>query len=323
MYKKSLLNVLLLLVLTLAFTPLTLAADYTNSIGMKFKNISPGCFYMGSCREAKYLEAENKLRKQVGEPLITREVRCPSGASADVDALFREIPQHKVCITKGFQLGIYEVTVGQYKKFIADSGRNELLTDFITGSHSDKAAVSGVSWNDAQDFIKWLNKKEGGNHYRLPTEAEWEYAARAGTTTIYSWGNEVDLVFDYAWCIPTIGDKEYFYAHEVGRKKPNPWGLYDMHGNVWEWVQDLFSKIYYYKSPVDDPKGPSLEQVCIWNNILHSLQSSNPESSSTQLHVQRGGSWCNHLKAIRSACRGANPPDSHFINLGFRLLREP
>ena len=158
--KKSLTIIFLVLLSAFVFSEPMQAADYTNSIGMKFKNILPGCFYMGSCREAKYLEAENRINKKMGDPLITREMRCPSGVSADIDALFREVPQHKVCITRGFQLGIYEVTVGQYKKFIADAGRDELLTDFITNSHSDNAAVSGVSWNEADVEIILQRAKE-------------------------------------------------------------------------------------------------------------------------------------------------------------------
>ena len=324
--RKSL--AVIVLIYAFAFIQPTQAADYVNSIGMKFKKIQPGCFYMGSCREAKYLDAENEIRKSMGDSVITEKMRCPSGSNVDIDALSREFPQHKICITKGFQLGIYEVTVGQYKKFITDSGRNELLTDFITGSHSDNDAVSGVSWNEAQDFINWLNKKEGGSHYRLPTEAEWEYAARAGTTTIYSWGDNVDLASDYAWCIQTIDGKNHFYAHEVGCKKPNPWGLYDMHGNVWEWVQDLYSEIYYFDSPTNDPHGPALDQNRVppienWENFLKIMQSAPKKLLSEQYRVQRGGSWCDYLISLRSASRGANTPDSHYINLGFRLLREP
>jgi formylglycine-generating enzyme required for sulfatase activity len=104
----------------------------------------------------------------------------------------------------------------------------------------DHQPVGNVSWNDAQEFIKKLNDKEGNNKYRLPSEAEWEYAVRAGTTTRYSFGDDVSKLGDYAWCDSNSGGT----THETGQKEPNPWGLYDIHGNVWEWVQDWWHDNY-------------------------------------------------------------------------------
>ena len=275
----------LLLTLFLLTQPLQ-AADYTNSIGMKFKNIPAGSFYMGSCNLSAIDSAV-----------------CPSGERTDSDARDDETPQHKVRISRSFQIGIYEVTLGQFKQFIADAKRDDLLTDdFIkANSRDDSTAVSYVTWNDVQSFISWLNKKEGGSHYRLPTEAEWEYVARAGTTTKYSWGSSESQAESYAWYgknADYAGDK---YAHSVGRKKPNPWGLYDMHGNVWEWVQDWYDENYYRNSSATDPKG----------------------SSSIQYRVIRGGGWESDVSYLRSAYRGNYSPDECDNYLGFRLLRTP
>ena len=110
---------------------------------------------------------------------------CPSGAGIDDEAHDSETPQHEVHIRRGFRMGVHEVTLGQFKQYIADAGRNDLLSDdFIKyNSGGDRAPVSYVSRHDAQGFIGWLNKKEGTRAYRLPSESEWEYAARAGTTT--------------------------------------------------------------------------------------------------------------------------------------------
>ena len=300
MKKTQTILLCLLFAAFLLFTQPLQAADYTNSIGMKFKNIPAGSFYMGSCKLSAADKAANKKRRFMG--MSEKSAACPSGASVDNDALDNETPQHKVRITKDFQMGIHEVTLGQFKKFIVSSGRDGLLTDdFIKhNSHGDNAAVCYVSWNDAKSFINWLNKKEGGSHYRLPTEAEWEYTARAGTTSIYSWGNSENQAGNYAWYFKNTGDVGAEYVHSVGRKKPNPWGLYDMYGNVWEWVQDWYDENYYRNSPSTDPQG----------------------SSSGQGRVYRGGSWS--LGSLRSASRlGYLSPDDRSSLTGFRLLRQP
>ncbi len=292
------------IVILLAATLLSgaaLAADYTNSIGMEFKNIPAGSFYMGSCKLSEADKEANKKRRFLGLP--PKKAACPSGAASDDDASDDETPQHKVTITRPFQIGVYEVTVGQFKKFILEAGRDDLLTDDFSkvNSHGDDAAVSYVSWNDAQAFIRWLNEKEGCNCYRLPTEAEWEYAARAGTTTRYAWGDSAGRAGEYAWYDKNAYDVGRKYAHAVGRKKPNPWGLYDMHGNVWEWVQDGYDWNYYRHSPAKDPKGPD----------------------SGRARVNRGGSWVNTARDLRSAYRNLNLPGDRYGTLGFRLVRQP
>ena len=126
--------------------------------------------------------------------------------------------------------------------------------------------VENVSWDDVQEFIRRLNAREGGATYRLPTEAEWEYAARAGTTTRWSFGDDASQLGRYAWHDGNAGGQ----THPVGQLQPNPWGLYDMHGNVWEWVQDWYGK--YASGTAVDPAGPS----------------------SGSYHVFRGGGWGYH-----------------------------
>ena len=150
-----------------------------------------------------------------------------------------------------------------------------------------------MSWNDVQAFIHKLNAQEGGERYRLPTEAEWEYAARAGSTTAYSFGNDPRQLDAYAWYNSTSGYK----AFPIGQRWPNAWGLYDMYGNIWEWVQDWYGP--YPLEAITDPQGPR----------------------SGSLRVLRGGSWLSLPETCRSAYRYKDAPASHSARVGFRLLR--
>ncbi|OQX07133.1 MAG: Sulphatase-modifying factor protein, partial [Desulfobacteraceae bacterium IS3] len=157
--------------------------------------------------------------------------------------------------------------------------------------------VDNVSWEDAQAFIGELNKKERTKRYRLPTEAEWEYAARAGSDTAYHFGDNPDLLPEYGWCETNSGGE----THPVGLLKPNAWGLYDIHGNVWEWCQDWYDKKYYAVSPATDPAGPS----------------------SGEFHVFRGGSWY----SSDTRCRTTNRPMNYFKYdrkdfFGFRVVKD-
>jgi formylglycine-generating enzyme required for sulfatase activity len=142
-----------------------------------------------------------------------------------------ENPVHRVNISKAFYMGKYEVTQKQWR---------DVMGNNPSSFEGDNLPVETVSWNEVQEFIKKLNEKEGSNKYRLPTEAEWEYAARAGTTTPHFFGNNESKLGDYAW----YDSNSYRVTHDVGQKKPNPWGLYDMYGNVLEWVQDKWHDNY-------------------------------------------------------------------------------
>ncbi len=196
-------------------------------------------------------------------------------------------PVHTVKIRTPFYLGIYPVTQREWKAIM---GNNP--SEF----NGNDLPVESISWNEVQDFIKKLNEKEGTNKYRLPTEAEWEYAARAGTTTRYSFVDDDSKLVEYAWYSENSGNK----THPVGKKKANPWGLYDVHGNVWEWVQDEWHDTYN-GAPND---GSTWEDGVSANRVF------------------RGGSW-NYLAGLcRSAYRSNFGPGVRALYLGFRLLQE-
>jgi formylglycine-generating enzyme required for sulfatase activity len=235
----------------------------TNSIGMKMVLIPAGEFTMGS-------------------------------SDGDSD----EKPPHKVRITKPFYLGQYEVTVGQFRQFVNESGFQGVGDGWKTAfpSQTDDCPVVNVSWNDAEAFCDWLWKKEG-KEYRLPTEAEWEYACRAGMQTTWSFGDNESELGDYAWYRENSGER----THPLGHKKPNAWGLYGMHGNAWEWCADWYASDYYASSPADDPKGPSFGT----------------------LRVARGGSWNYPARLTRSPVRRGGYPHDRVRFCGFRVARTP
>jgi formylglycine-generating enzyme required for sulfatase activity len=197
-----------------------------------------------------------------------------------------ETPAHQVTISKAFYLGKHEVTQEQW---VAVMGSNPAQFKGRTNP------VENVSWDGVQVFIQKLNQKEGGNKYRLPTEAEWEYAARAGTKTEWFFGDDPAALGQYAWFDNNSKDT----THPVGEKKPNPWGLYDIYGNVWEWVADGSRK--YQAGAVTDPTGPA-DAPHLGN---------------------RGGSWGDSAKFSRSAARSIYSPELINEYLGFRLAFSP
>jgi formylglycine-generating enzyme required for sulfatase activity len=209
-------------------------------------------------------------------------VQIPSGKfemgsnNGDAD----EKPVHQVIITKWFEMGKYEVTQAQWE---AVTGNNPSR---FKGAN---LPVENVSWNDVQAFISSLNARSNDGYiYRLPTEAEWEYACRAGTT-----GDYAGSLYEMAWYEDNSGGK----THPVGTKQPNAWGLYDMHGNVWEWCADW--KGSYESGTATDPRGPS----------------------SGSARVSRGGGWFHPAAICRSAFRDSLSPGSRGGHLGFRLVR--
>jgi len=282
--------------------------EITNKIGMRLVLIPAGEFMMGS-------------------------------PDSDKDALPNEKPQHRVRITRPFYLGKYEVTVGQFRRFVeANSYRTEAERDGKGGygwdmksgnfgqdarqnwrspgfSQTEEHPVVNVSWNDAVAFCEWL-RREDRQTYRLPTEAEWEYACRAGTTTRYWSGDDDEMLAAVGnvadgtvkakfprW--QTIsGSDGFVYTAPVGKFRANAFGLHDMHGNVWEWCEDWYADNYYKESPVDDPRGPS-------------------EPSQTTGRLARGGSWIDRPRIVRSANRGGDRPDFRDHILGFRVVLVP
>jgi formylglycine-generating enzyme required for sulfatase activity len=167
--------------------------------------------------------------------------------------------------------------------------------------------VDTVSWNEAQEFLRKLSAREGGKPYRLPTEAEWEYACRAGSTGAYYFGDNVAMLGEYAWYTKTrfVGLAKALFAikgpHPVGQLKPNAWGLYDMLGNVWEWVQDWYVADYYKQRPNPDcdPQGPE----------------------KGKSRVLRGGSWGNEVRGVRVSVRFLVEPGLRNDYLGFRCAQ--
>jgi len=237
--------------------------SFTNSIGMNFVYIPPGIFIMGSPQSEKARREDEHA--------------------------------HLVELTRAFYCQITEVTQRQW---LAVMGNNP--------SHfqdcGDDCPVEFVSWNDCQEFIEQLNHRQGSNTYRLPTEAEWEYACRAGSQTAFANGDITETGCGYGphldaigWYCGNAGKK----PHPVAQRLPNAFGLYDMHGNMWEWCQDWYGT--YPKGHVTDPMGP-------------------PSGSG---RVLRGGGWHEDAGDCRSATRVGRLPESKAGTIGFRVVRSP
>ncbi|MDC8772788.1 formylglycine-generating enzyme family protein [Roseateles albus] len=304
-------------------------AQTLNSIGMQLVRIPAGNFIMGS------EESADSLAKAF--PHLPRK---------RFENLQDEAPAHPVRISRDFWLGAHEVTVGQFRRFVEASGfvpesiqdgtgaygyrkdydpsltvrgdafegRNPRYSWLNPGfAQTDAHPVVNISYADAQSFAAWLSRLEG-QHYRLPTEAEWEYAARAGTRTRYHSGDDpasllkVANVFDAdsavnwpRWTDMALsGSDGYAFTAPVGSFAPNAWGLFDMHGNAWEWVSDWHDDDYYAKSPEVDPQGPATGDA----------------------RVRRGGSWHTWPFYARASYRNYNEPSSRYTLLGFRVVRE-
>ena len=233
--------------------------EFVNSIGMKFALIPAGSFMMGSPSDEQGRDSDER--------------------------------QHRVTLTKRFYMGATEVTQGQWKAVMGSNPSNFKCDDL---------PVEMVSRNDCREFIRKLNSKEGGNKYRLPTEAEWEYACRAGTTTPFFTGGCISTDqanYDGNHPMPRCSKGVYRKKTiEVASFSPNAWGLYDMHGNVWEWCQDW--KGDYPSGHVTDPEGPSSEAG----------------------RALRGGSCLNYAWSLRSANRVGLNSDYRSYDCGFRVV---
>lgn len=306
-----------------------------NSLGMRLVKIPAGAFMMGNH------EASVEMPKSFPQYDAYRF------------NLADEYPVHEVRITHSFYLGAYAVTVGEFRTFAdqthyaTDAERNDEISS-PSGSdkkrsgyggygynpktgkldeqrnpnvnwrsvgfpQTERHPVTNVSWNDAVAFCKWLSGKEKKT-YRLPTEAEWEYSCRAGSTTRYFFGDDPELLVKFAntydrstaktqpeWIKFALASDDGFpFTAPVGSFAPNKFGLYDMHGNVWQWVSDWYADDYYAHSPVEDPQGP--------------------ETGGE--HLRRGGGWATWAFYCRSSFRNYNTSQSRYFNLGFRVVLE-
>lgn len=309
--------------------PLTAPHVIENSLGMKFVRLPAGEFLMGSNESPEALARD-----------------YPSYERKRFVELVDEAPVHRVRISRSFYLGQHEVTVGQFRQFILASGYiPESVADGTGGygynraydparskrgdafegrdpkyswrntgfAQDDTHPVLNVTWNDAVAMSRWLSRQEGKT-YRLPTEAEWEYACRAGSTTRYHNGNapqsllQIANAFDAdaavnwpAWqAFALAGRDGHAFTAPAGSFAPNAFGLHDMLGNAWEWTADWHDENYYAQSPVIDPQGPADGSV----------------------RVRRGGSWHSWPLYARCSYRNWNSPDTRYTLVGMRLLVE-
>lgn len=300
-----------------------------NSLGMEFVLVPAGEFLMGNDETPEALARD-----------------FPQYERRRLLALADEAPVHRVRITRPFWLGRHEVTVGQFRRFLEASGYvPESVADGTGGygynrdydpaktvrgdafegrdrryswrnpgfAQGEDHPVVNVTWNDAVALAEWLSRREG-RRYRLPTEAEWEYACRAGTRSRYPNGDDpqalagIANLFDadaaanwprwQAFALPARDG--YAFTAPVGSFAPNGFGLYDMVGNAWEWTADWYGENYYAQSPPEDPPGPAEGSV----------------------RVRRGGSWHTWPFYARCAYRNWNSPDTRYTLVGIRLLRE-
>lgn len=254
-----------------------------------------------------YLESENTEKSYVLEKYREQEISktfispstgmefvlIPAGKfmmgspSSEWGRCDNEGPAHEVTIKNPFYLGKYPVTQKQWEKVMGSNPSRY---------NGDNLPVEQVSWDDVQEFIKKLSEMERTDKYHLPSEAEWEYSCRAGTTTRYFFGDDESKLGNYTWYDKNSGSK----THPVGQKQPNPFGLYDMHGNVWEWVQDRWNA-GYEGAPSDGSA---------W------------EDGDSSGRVLRGGSWYRYAGDCRSAVRNGSGPGVCYRLIGFRLLRK-
>jgi formylglycine-generating enzyme required for sulfatase activity len=234
--------------------------EIDGGMNMDFVWCPPGCFMMGSTG----VQQDSAIKALPAD--LKKETR-----QSTIAAIQNEGPQHEVVITKGFWMARTEVTQAQWQHVM---GNNP--SKFVDSGPD--APVETVSWNDCQEFIKNLNRicaKKAGGLFSLPTEAQWEYACRAGSKTAYYFGDEAETLSDYAWYAANSSMK----SQPVAQKMPNAWGLYDMHGNVWEWCSSWFGK--YKTDDATDPNGPVIGSG----------------------RVGRGGGWDDFAADCRSAYR--------------------
>ncbi len=338
------------------------AGEFTNFMGITLVDIPAGNFQMGSCKVTADINKQNKKRAFLGQPLLA--ATCPEG---NVKVNDNETPQHTVHVS-AFQMGKTLITLGQFKRYATASGAtrgssgwNLINDDFRKyNAFGDNAPVVQVSWQEAKEFVEWLNKNKPASDrgtYRLPSEAEWEYACRAGGNHTYCGSNNPDAV---AW----YDGNNNGHQQPVGLKAPNAWGLYGMSGNVWQWVEDAYHDSYR-GAPTDgsawidnstqvfsgEPEGShnkrerpgashvmrvnmaskqeqsmeetkrELQEQQEYDAATRALSGSSWRRDTTTARVLRGGSWKFTAEFARATARlGASPGNWYYGN-GFRIVR--
>jgi formylglycine-generating enzyme required for sulfatase activity len=255
-----------------------LTLDLGKGVTMKLVPIPAGKFKMGN-----HLSAEETTRRY--------------GGQGQEQKIADECPCREVTISKPFYMGIHEVSQAQWSAVMGTEPWKD-KTQTLSG---DDYPASWVTSYDAIGFCRKLSEKTG-RKVSLPTEAQWEYACRAGSETSFSFGDDASKIDEYAWNWQNARNAGEAYAHRVGQKKPNAWGLYDMHGNVWEVCSDWYDKDFYAKAPGVDPEN----------------------TTETAHRCSRGGSWHNGASVARSSTRNSwtGPAYVHY-NYGFRVVVAP
>jgi formylglycine-generating enzyme required for sulfatase activity len=232
-------------------------------------------------------EKEQKLSRTYTNSIGMKFVLIEAGSfMMGSDNNIKEKPKREITLVKSFYLGVTEVTQEQWEK-VMNNNPSEIK--------ATANPVDSVSWYDVKLFLSKLNALENSTVYRLPTEAEWEYAASAASNNTYSFGSDEAELKKYAWYYNKNDKKKILLPQAAGQKMPNQWGLYDMHGNVWEWVETVYSKDFYAKNKIDIVK------------------------NSGNANIIKGGSSYNSAEFLRSSMRVLQPSNYSANNLGFRV----
>ncbi len=325
-----------------------IAAQYTNFLGMKLVDIPAGSFEMGSCKMSKGMFRENRKREFLGLPKVK-----PGCGALDENVNDNEVPRHKVFI-RAFRLAATPVTAGQYKTYLRAIGEMENKDDWglyneefkRLNSFGDNKPVVQVSWHEAQDFIRWMNenKPEDDPHvYRMPSEAEWEYACRAGEKHRFCGSDEISEV---GW----VNREGTDHQRDVTSKAPNAWGLYGMSGSVWQWVEDIYHDSYI-GAPTDGSAWTalSLNEDKMFEQEIEAIEEAVqegrikkidgalaierlkfdaglqdnlrtlPKNNTIAARVLRGGSWRFSVDFARATYRLAGEPGNWYYGNGFRV----
>lgn len=341
-------ELLLAIVLLVGTGNAAVAGQYTNFLGMQLVDIPAGSFEMGSCKISRGIEKENRKREFLGLSTVK-----PACGKLDENVNDNEVPRHTVRIS-AFRLAATPVTAGQYKTYLKAIGEMDNKDNWglyneefrRLNSFGDNAPVVQVSWHEAQDFIRWLNENKPADdphNYRMPSEAEWEYACRAGGNHRYCGSNDIS---DVGW----VNRSGTEYQREVTSKAPNAWGLYGMSGSVWQWVEDIYHDSYvgapadgsaWNTLRLDDDERFEREIEAIQQAVREGkiqkidgaltierirfdagLKDNNntlPKSNTIAARVLRGGSWRFSEDFARATYRLAGEPGNWYYGNGFRV----